>query len=82
MATAITESSPPSAPRTRIERSGEGVIAAYVHSLAQLLRPEPEQPASVGPASVQPAPAANPGAWPCGGRTHRPARAPRLAEAL
>ncbi len=74
MSTATTDLTARPAPRTRIERSSAGVIAAYIHSHAQLLRSEPEQTAQ------DPPPAS--AVWNCRGRLHRAPRLTRLAEAL
>ncbi len=73
MATVTTDFIAPSAPRSRAERSSEGVIAAYIRSLAQMVKLEPE---SVEQDTDKPGPA-----WRCNGRTRRGARMSLLAEA-
>ena len=72
MATVTTDFTAPFTPRTRAERSSEGVIAAYIRSLAQMVKPEPEQVEQDTDKAEQ--------AGRCGGRTRRGARMRLLAE--
>ena len=70
MATVTTDFTAPLKPRTRAERSTEGVIAAYVRSLAQMVKTEHDQ-------VEQDTEKAEPGR--CGGRTRRRTRISLLA---
>lgn len=73
MATVTTDFTAPFKPRTRAERSSEGVIAAYIRSLAQMVQPEHEQVEQVED-TERSEPAGR-----CGGRTRRRTRIRLLA---
>ncbi len=72
MATVTTDFTAPFRPRTRAERSSEGVIAAYIRSLAQMVQPEHEQ---VEPDTEKAEPVGR-----CGGRSRRHTRISLLTD--
>ncbi len=83
MATVTTDFTAPFKPRTRAERSSEGVIATYIRSLAQMVQPEHEhveQVRQVGQVGqVDDTEKAEP-AGRCGGRSRRRTRISLLAD--